>query len=115
MKKIFTLVSMALLLAVIASAQQRLLTEDFNYSRGNLTAASGGLWKRLSGTTGIIRVVKGSLSYPGYNTSPTPTSRKIRIDSSSLDAEDVFTRFTSQDTGTVYCSFLVRVGTSHNL
>lgn len=114
MKKNFTLLSLGLILAVVASAQ-RIWTEDVNYPKGSLTNVSGGVWQHLSGTTDSVRVVGRSLTYPGYITSPTPHSGKIRIDSSSFDPESVFATFPNQFSDTLYCSFLFVASTSHNL
>src|SRR4051794_18975957 len=115
MKKLFTFFTMTVLLATYVSAQPRLLTEDFNYTNGDLTTVSGGVWSHLSGTSNPIQVISGSLSYPGYVTNPTSTSGKIRLDSSSANAEAVFTKFTRANHDTIYYSFLLNVFTTHNL
>jgi len=114
MKKIFTLLSITLLLAVAASAQ-RLLTEDFNYVRGGISNRSGGVWQHLSGTGDSLRVVARSLTYPGYTTNPAANSGKLRLDTSSFNPESAFTTFQNQFTDTLYYSFLFVVNTSHNL
>jgi hypothetical protein len=115
MKKLFTFFTMTVLLATYVSAQPRLLTEDFNYTNGDLTTVSGGVWSHLSGTSNPIQVISNSLTYPGYVTNPTVNSGKIMLDSSSFNAEAVFTKFTRANHDTVYYSFLLNVFTTHNL
>ena len=107
MKRFLTLLVMSFFIVSIVSAQ-RLLTEDFNYSAGDLTNVSGGLWHHYSGTIKPIQVVSGNLTYPGYVTDPT-TEAKIMLDTAKLNAEDAYIEFTKVDTGSVYCTFLLNV------
>lgn len=111
MKNYLTLILM--FLAAVANAQ-RLKTEDFNYSLGQLTDAngganvSGGNWKTNSGTGKYIQVVEGNLTYPSYITNPVNNAH-ILLDSTKGSAEDVYTNFDSVESNTVYCSFLINV------
>jgi len=114
MKRNFMLLLLSLLVVSIVSAQ-RLLTEDFNYAKGELTVVSDSVWKHLSGTTEKIMVISPNLTYQGYVTNPVGTSRKIKLDSSTTNAESVSTTFATEDTGTIYCSFLLKVLSTHNL
>jgi len=114
MKKIFTLFSAASVIALSASAQ-RLLTEDFNYSAGQLTTVSGGAWVNFSGTGYFIPVSSGNLSYPNYVTSPNGSSGKISIVSASSSAEDDYSAFATTSSGTLYASFLVNISATNNL
>jgi len=115
MKKNCILFSLSFLAASVVSAQ-RLITEDFNYSAGQLTTVSSGAWVHFSGTTKPIQVVAGNLTYPGYITSPSPTSGLIFLDSAKTNAEDVDRAFgTAIDSGSLYCTFLLDVLNSGNL
>jgi hypothetical protein len=116
----FTLIILCVLMAGAAQAQ-RLLTEDFNYAVGQLTDSagganvSGGKWTPNSGSAFFIQVVAGDLSYTNYNTNPDGSSGKILMDSVKSSAEDAFTSFTAQTSGTVYTSFLINLETANNL
>src|SRR3954471_8554288 len=114
MKKIFVFLSLSLLAASTVSSQ-RLLTEDFNYSIGQLTSVSGSNWLHFTGTTKPIQVIAGNLTYPGYITSPSSTSALVLLDSSISNAEDAFIRFGRVDSSTVYCTFLLNVLSINNL
>ncbi len=100
---------------------QRLLTEDFNYPAGQLTDTdsganvSNGNWIHYSGDSNYIEVVSGNLTYPGYNTAPSPTSGMVKLDTIKGNGEDADTRFTPVNSGTIYCSFLLNLITSGNL
>ena len=122
MKKIFTIL-IAGSLGLSASAQ-RLFTEDFNYALGQLTDNNGGAnvsmgtWLQFSGTAFDIMNVAGSLSYPNYFTSPTPSSGKIVLQSSPTSAEDVLRNFTTQaaaSNATVYTSILLNITDTSSL
>jgi hypothetical protein len=115
MKRNFTLLLLSLFATSIVSAQ-RLFTEDFNYDAGQLNMVSDTVWNTLSGNTNFIQVVSGNLTYPGYVTNPAENSNQIMLDSSSNNkSEDVFAKFAKQDSGTVYCTFLLKVATDGNL
>ncbi len=112
MKRIFTL-SILLGLGTL-SFGQRLVTEDFNYALGGLTDlgtnnVSGGNWTPNSGTGNYLQVTAGSLTYPNYFTSPTPTSNKLSLVNFPTSSEDAFRSFTPQNSGTVYASALIKV------
>lgn len=120
MRKIFTLL-FTLVTAASSIMAQRLITEDFDYAAGQLTDANGGanvsagVWTTLSGTGKFLTAVDGSLSLTIYQTDPAPDSRHIVLDTVSASAEDIKTLFTSQTSGTVYCSFLINVLTDELL
>jgi hypothetical protein len=114
MKKKFVFISLCILAALTVSSQ-RLLTEDFNYSIGQLTIVSDSSWLHFSGTTKPIQVIAGNLTYPGYITSPSPTSGLVFLDSAKSNAEDVNRAFGAVDSGSVYCTFLLNVLDSGNL
>src|SRR5687767_15651759 len=99
---------------------QRLLTEDFNYTPGQLTSASsganvsGGNWTSHSGTAQYIQVVPGNLTYPNYSTGASATNNnKVAINAITTSAEDANRFFappaTPPNSGTVYMSFLINV------
>ncbi|MEP7319847.1 MAG: T9SS type A sorting domain-containing protein, partial [Panacibacter sp.] len=120
MKKTFTLFLVCALAAVTVSAQ-RLLTEDFNYSLGQLTSAggganvSGGAWVTNTGTGKYLQVLSGNLTYPSYGTNPSPTSGHLLLDTTKGSAEDAYVSFDTVKTGTVYASFLVSVNLTESL
>lgn len=97
-----------------AAQAQRLLTEDFNYTVGQLTNSAGGAnvcggkWTPNSVGAFFIQVVAGELSYTNYNTNPDGSSGKILKDSTKSSAEDAFTSFTAQTSGTVYVIFFIK-------
>ena len=112
MKKIFTLLSLSLI--ITAAKAQIVMGENFDYSTGALTTAgganvSGGNWVTNTGTGNFLQVTAGSLSYPNYHTNPAPGSNKLSTVATGSSAEDAYRAFTSQTTGTVYGSALVQV------
>lgn len=103
----FFLALLLLLLPAYGSHASLLMEENFSYSPGQLTSASGGQWVLFS--SGIpIQVVTGSLSYPVYQSSG--IGNMIRILDTLTTAEDDYRQFGTQTTGSsVYASFLVRM------
>ncbi len=80
---------------------QMLLTEDFNYTLGSNLTANG--WSVQSGgTTQPIDVVAG-LSFTGYVGSGIGGAANV-----DNNGQDLYKTFTSQTTGTVYVSFLLK-------
>ena len=116
MKKIFTLLLLTFFSVSLVSAQ-RLVTEDFNYNPGNLTSNSDSAWKAFLGSQNPvhIQIVSGNLSYPGYVSDTTTSSNRVMLDTARKNGEAAFARFTSQKTGTIYCSFLLNVLNDSNL
>jgi len=112
MKKNFTFLLLSLFSVSVVSAQ-RLLTEDFNYSAGSLTANSSGKWIRFAGNTAPIQVQDGSLTYEGYDS--ISSGGRVVLDSIPSHGESDFIRFTKQKSGTIYCSFLLNVLAESNL
>src|SRR4051794_37491892 len=113
--KDFILLSLSLLAASIGFSQ-RLITEDFNYVAGSLVSVSDSVWTHFGGTTKPIQVIAGNLTYPNYTTNPSPdTSGLVFLDSAKSNAEDANIKFSTVDSGIVYCTFLLNVLDSTNL
>ena len=93
-----------------------ILTENFDYNTGQLTAVnagtnvSGGKWTSYSGTTNVLQVTSGSLNYTGY---PAAVGNKVTMVAGS--AEDAYTAFTGVTTGKVYVAFLANVTAATSL
>jgi len=82
---------------------QALLEENFSYTAGTLLTANG--WTaHSSGGTSAIAVDATGLSYPGYFSSNIGLSAKL-----VTSGEDDNKGFTSQNAGSVYMSFLIKV------
>ena len=113
MRTIFTLILLGILFT--SANAQRIATEDFNYTAGQLTTlntganVSGGNWVGFSGTGKPLQVVAGNLTYTGYSTSPSGTSGRLVADTSKGSAEDAYYTFDSVKAGTVYFSFLSKI------
>ena len=108
MKKTFTFLLLILLAASVVSAQ-RLLTEDFNYATGALTAVSGGNWTPFAGTAKPIQVINANLTYSGYVTNPSPTNGAVLLDTAKSNGENAYAKFSTVSSNTVYCTFLLDV------
>ena len=117
MKKIFTLLFFAA--AGITSNAQRLFVDDFNYATGELTEVganvSGGNWFGFSGTSTFLFVNEGNLTYPNYFSGPTAGSNHVSTRSNPTSSEDAYRTFTTQTTGSVYGSFVIKVNQIQNL
>jgi len=112
--KNFILLSLGLL-AALTGFSQRLITEDFNYDTGSLVTVSDSAWVHFSGTTKPIRVIDSNLTYPGYTTNPSDTSRLVFLDSAINNAEDANIKFSTVSSDSLYCTFLLNVRDSINL
>ena len=102
MKKLYCLL---ILFTVSVSSWSQLLLEPFNYTPNatlGLGAQSNGAWL-ISNTGDSILVDNTSLSYAGLAAS---TGNKVKFDGSGTD---YYTNFTSQTTGSIYCSFILNV------
>ncbi len=102
MKKLYCLL---ILFTVSVSSWSQLLLEPFNYTPDatlGLGAQSNGAWL-ISNTGDSILVDNTSLSYAGLAAS---TGNKVKFDGSGTD---YYTNFTSQTTGSIYCSFILNV------
>ena len=84
-----------------------LLTEEFNYSVGQLTTVSSGNWVNFSGTAQFIQVSAGNLTYTGYASSG--VGNKIDVVRVTTSAEDAYRQFATQSSGTIYAGFLLSV------
>lgn len=107
MKKIFlvTLVAVFFTMLLSVTTMGQLLTEQFNYTAdatNGLFTQSSGAWELLN-TGDSILVGSGNLSYTGL---PSSVGNKIKFDGAGSDARR---SFTSQTSGTVYCSFILNV------
>ncbi len=86
-----------------ASMSAQLLTEDFNYTVGALLNANG--WSAHSGAgTNSEAVTTSSISYAGYIGSG--VGNEVTL---ATSGEDINKAFTSQNAGSLYASFLVKV------
>jgi hypothetical protein len=102
MKKIFTFL---FILVSFSTYSQILFTEQFNYTPDaalGLANQSLGVWSKVN-TGDSILVSSGNLSYTGLAAS---AGNKIIYGGSGTD---YFRGFTRQTSGTVYCSFLLKV------
>ena len=99
MKKIYFLLT--LIIAVNVSFAQ-VLTENFNYTAGQLLSANG--WTVHSGTTNPITVTAPGLTYTGH-----PGSGVGNAVTMTTTGEDVNKAFTAITTGSVYMSFMVNL------
>jgi len=102
MKKIFTFL---FILVSFTSFSQVLITDPFNYTPdavNGLATQSSGVWSNVN-TGDSILVASGNLSYSGLAAS---TGNKITYGGRGTD---YYRGFTSQTSGTVYCSFLLNV------
>jgi len=119
MNKIFTLALFILGLPTVVSAQ-RLLTEDFNYPPGQLTAlnagsnVSGSKWITASGIRKPLLVVRGNLSYPGYVTPPSRRNGHLLMDTGKR-AERAYISFGAVQNNPIYVSFLFKINSISNL
>lgn len=102
MKKIFTFLFVIL---SFNSFSQAIFTESFNYTPdavSGLAAQSAGVWSKVNSGDSIL-VAGGNLSYSGLAAS---VGNKITYGGTGTD---YYRGFTSQTSGTVYCSFLLNV------
>ena len=84
----------------------QLLTEDFNYTSGDLLTAHG--WTAHSGAgTNSIAISPSSISFAGYLSSG--IGQEVSL---VATGEDVNKTFTAQTSGNIYASFLVNVSSS---
>jgi hypothetical protein len=105
-------ISLLLLCLVLAASTglAQLAVENFDYAAGQLTDVNGGAnvsgskWVTVNGTTNVLTVVDGSLSYAGY-----PSSGIGRMVQIANTGEDASFAFSSISAGTVYASFLLNV------
>jgi hypothetical protein len=110
----FVFASMLASYATASPLDTPLMTEEFNYTAGQLTTTSGGTWVNFSGTGNFIQVSNGSLSYSGYASSG--VGNKIDIISVGTSAEDAYRQFATQGDGTTtYAAFLVNVANTTGL
>ncbi len=105
MKKFFTLLTVLFLCALLVSSsawgQTLLLEENFGYPAGDSLTTHG--WTaHSSGSINTILVNNGGLSYTGYAESGIENAAYL-----NGTGEDDNRTFTSQNTGTLYTSFLV--------
>ena len=115
MRKLFLLVSVFICAFSIGTLKAQLVTENFDYSLGQLTSGgggadvSGGAWVSFSGTGAFIPVISGNLTYSGYSASG--IGNMIQLVAATTSAEDARTDFLGQsgDGTKVYASFLVNI------
>lgn len=115
MRQLFLLVTVFICVISFGNLQAQLLTENFDYSTGQLTSGGGGanvsgdVWISFSGTGFYIPVISGSLTYSSYSASG--IGNMVQLVAATTSAEDARTNFTAQsgDGTKVYASFLVNV------
>lgn len=98
MKKIYLFVFLCV--SSFTFAQAPLLTEDFDYTAGDLLTTKG--WNVHSGTTNPILTTSPGLTFAGYVGSNIGLSAGV-----NNTGQDLNKLFTAQAVGTVYTSFLV--------
>ncbi|MBS1783782.1 MAG: T9SS type A sorting domain-containing protein [Bacteroidetes bacterium] len=117
MKKTTTLL---FLLFVGLIAKSQILTEDFNYAAGQLSATnsgantSNGAWTQIpSNNNSVIQCVTGNLTYSGYVTSPVASSgRAVLTNFPVSNLEDISRQFpAAQNSGSVYMAFVLKFNT----
>jgi len=88
---------------------QALLEEDFNYSVGTSLISNGWVEQGTATTTNVVKVADGNLSYTGYYSSSN-IGKYVALANSG---QDVYKTFTSQNSGSVYISFLVNISAAN--
>jgi len=104
MKKFYLTNLIFLLVMFNLSSQNLLLEENFDYPVGTQLVGTNGWTQQGTTTTNPITVESGNLSYPSYVSSN--IGNYVTINNSGQDA---YKAFASQNSGTVYCAFLVNV------
>jgi hypothetical protein len=87
------------------SISSLLLVENFSYTAPSLLTSNG--WTAHSGTTNFIMVAASSIAYPGYLSSG--IGNEVTL---TTTGEDDNKAFASQNTGSLYASFIVNVTSS---
>lgn len=100
MKKIILVFLISQLAFTSKAYCQNLLVEDFNFS-GNLNANG---WTAHSGSGTNPPNTTSGLSFSGYPNSGIGNAALL-----DANGEDVNKSFTSQNSGTIYCAFMIRV------
>jgi hypothetical protein len=96
------------MMGINTSSGQSLLVDDFSGTVGTNLTANG--WVAHSGGgTGPMTIASPGLSYSGYLSSGVGNAT-----SPSGNSEDVNKAFTSTNSGSLYCSFMVSTGTTVN-
>ena len=103
-KSLLFVLLLLILLAKGSVAQELLLEENFDYPVGTQLVGTNGWTQQGTTTTNPIMVESGNLSYPSYVSSN--IGNYVTINNSGQDA---YKAFASQNSGTVYCAFLVNV------
>ncbi len=112
MKYLLYFISFFCLLNTLTIGQ--IFIEEFDYNTGSLDTVSNFSWVRYSGSYNPIQVVEGNLSYPGYISSN--IGRMIRIVADpTLSSMDYYRNFPSQNSGTLFSSFLLNVINTDNI
>lgn len=109
-------VALLLVFSTLSAHAELLLTENFNYSTGNLYGQGTSIdptglgWIRYgSHTANVIQVVDGALSYAGYQ--ETATGKAARITNGGTTDEDLQFAFSKDPitSGSFYASMLVNI------
>jgi len=103
MKKLYMIFSITILFALSGTFAQPVVTEEFDYTVGDLLTAHG--YTTNTGTSNFIAVIAGNLTYPGYPS--TGLGEMIKLFNTG---EDVYKPLPAPiSSGTVYASILVNV------
>jgi len=109
MKTVLSIIkSLIILLILYNSVNAQLITENFNYTTGNLISVTSN-WKNFQSGTIDVQVIDGNLGYPNYGLSN--NGRMISLNGGSGQRSGVVRNFTTQkNTGvSVYYIFLLNV------
>ncbi|RCK77343.1 MAG: alkaline phosphatase-like protein [Ignavibacteriae bacterium] len=106
-KKILQLFIINICVLYSITVGQTLLEENFEYNAGSLDTVSNFSWVKYDGDFNPVQVIDSNLNYPGYPSSN--IGRMIRIVASTSSSMDYYRAFPSQNSGTIYCSFLLKV------
>ena len=100
----FTILFLISLLTKFSWGQNLLLEENFDYPSGTLLVGTNGWIEQGTSSTNVLTIQTGNLSYPSYLSSNIGNYLPI-----ANTGQDAYKPFTSQNSGSVYCAFLVNV------
>jgi hypothetical protein len=104
MKKVILTIVVLLTFSICASAQQKILFEEFTSPVGTLLTALG--WSQsLTATANPLTITSPGLTFPGMKTQ----GNALTIQASG---QDCYAAFTAQSTGSLYVSFLMQLSTA---
>jgi FlgD Ig-like domain len=100
--------SLIIVLILCNSVNAQLITENFNYTAGNLISVTPN-WKNFQQGTIEVQVIDGNLGYPNYGLSN--SGRMILLNGGIGQRSTIFRNFTTQKNNgvSVYYSFLLNL------